>query len=87
MISSAIFITNDPEDIPRRAPTDKQMRVISTAEARQLFGTEAERLDGVSVSVHSLLCNNSAQRFMANQWLAYDPKQLYVNLTAPAECF
>ena len=50
MISTGIFITNDPEDVARRAPTDKEMRIISTVEARQMFGTEAERLDGVSVS-------------------------------------
>ncbi|KAH9941287.1 uncharacterized protein BXZ73DRAFT_42246 [Epithele typhae] len=48
MISSGIFITSDPADSPLRAPTDKQMRVISTAEAHQLFGAEAERMDGVS---------------------------------------
>ena len=55
MISTAIFITSEPEDAPLRAPTDKEMRVISTAEARQMFGTEAERMDGVSVSTHSEL--------------------------------
>ena len=50
IISSGAFITSDPKDIPSRAPTDQNMRVISTAEARQLFGAEADRLDGVSVS-------------------------------------
>ena len=50
IISSGVFITSDPKDIPARDPTDQNMRVISTSEARQLFGTEADRLDGVSVS-------------------------------------
>lgn len=49
MISSAVFIGNSPEEVAARMPTDQVMRVISTAEARQLFGTEAERMDGVSV--------------------------------------
>ncbi|KAI0634976.1 hypothetical protein C8Q77DRAFT_1171784 [Trametes polyzona] len=48
MISTAAFIENGPEAEARRVPTDKEMRIISTQEARQLFGTEAERLDGVS---------------------------------------
>ncbi|TBU47870.1 hypothetical protein BD309DRAFT_1050565 [Dichomitus squalens] len=48
ILSSAAFITNDPEEALLRAPTDKNMRVISTTEARQLFGTEADRLDGVT---------------------------------------
>ncbi|KAL1938799.1 hypothetical protein VTO73DRAFT_11179 [Trametes versicolor] len=48
MISSAAFIENGPEAEARRLPSDKDMRVISTEEARRIFGTEAERLDGVS---------------------------------------
>ncbi len=50
MISSAAFIENGPEAEARRLPSDKDMRVISTEEAHRIFGTEAERLDGVSVS-------------------------------------
>ncbi|KAH9855649.1 hypothetical protein C2E23DRAFT_866735 [Lenzites betulinus] len=48
MISTAAFIENGPEAEARRIPTDKEMRVISSDEARRLFGSEAERLDGVS---------------------------------------
>ncbi|KAI1798393.1 hypothetical protein LXA43DRAFT_968715 [Ganoderma leucocontextum] len=48
ILSSGVFITSDPKDISLRDPTDQNMRVISTAESRQLFGAEADRLDGVS---------------------------------------
>ncbi|KAI0674124.1 hypothetical protein C8Q78DRAFT_966787 [Trametes maxima] len=48
IISTAAFIENGPEAEARRIPGDKEMRVISTEEARRLFGTEAERLDGVT---------------------------------------
>ena len=49
MISSAVFIGNTPEEVAAREPSDRVMRVVSTAEARQLFGTDADRMDGVSV--------------------------------------
>ncbi|KAI0777523.1 hypothetical protein BD413DRAFT_467266 [Trametes elegans] len=48
MISTAAFIENGPEAEARRIPGDKEMRIISTEEAQHLFGTEAERLDGVT---------------------------------------
>ncbi|KAI0070552.1 hypothetical protein K474DRAFT_1653669 [Panus rudis PR-1116 ss-1] len=48
MTSKSIVIKNGPEEELKRRPTDKEMRIISTDEARQLFGTQAERLDGVS---------------------------------------
>ena len=51
MISSAAMIGNSPEEVAARMPTDKDMRIISTAEAQELFGSEAERLDGVTVSL------------------------------------
>lgn len=59
MISSAAFIENGPEAEARRLPSDKDMRVISTEEARRIFGTEAERLDGVSVSTFPLTCSSA----------------------------
>ena len=78
ILSSATFITSDPAEAALRAPTDKNMRVISTAEARQLFGTEADRLDGVTVSLYPSPNNHltHATPFVIPQWLAYDPKQL-----------
>ncbi|KAI0746550.1 hypothetical protein C8Q80DRAFT_1175836 [Daedaleopsis nitida] len=48
MISSAIFIGNQPEEVAAREPSDREMRVITTAEARQMFGMDADRIDGVS---------------------------------------
>lgn len=79
MISTAIFIENGPEAEARRLPTDKEMRIISTEEARRLFGTEAERLDGVSVSTLVFGMSGPKLNVPCLQWLANDPKQLYVS--------
>lgn len=50
IISTAIFIENGPVAQANRIPTDKDMRIITTAEAKRLFGVDAARLDGVTVS-------------------------------------
>lgn len=78
MISTAIFIENGPEAEARRLPTDKEMRIISTEEAHRLFGSEAERLDGVSVSTLVFGMSGPKLNVRCVQWLANDPKQLYV---------
>ena len=64
IISSGIFLTSGPTDELKRLPTDKDMRVIDTAEAKKLFGDRAQRLDGVTVRqvhvvlyVHVLICD------------------------------
>jgi hypothetical protein len=49
MISTAVQIENGPIGEAKRVPTDKEMRIISTATAKELFGVGAERLDGVTV--------------------------------------
>ncbi len=50
MISSGVIIDEDnPELKAARVPSDKDMRFISTAEARKLFGTGANRIQGVTV--------------------------------------
>ncbi|KAI0795666.1 hypothetical protein C8Q75DRAFT_863418 [Abortiporus biennis] len=46
--SSGVMIKNGPVAEAQRIPTDKDMRVIDTDEARKLFGEQAERLDGVT---------------------------------------
>lgn len=51
VISTGIFIQNGVDEASKRAPTDKEMRVIDPQTAKQLFGVQAERLDGVTVSV------------------------------------
>lgn len=38
-----------------RLPTDNEIRVINTREARRLFGTGAQLIDGVNVSLHRIL--------------------------------
>jgi hypothetical protein len=50
MVGSGYIINNGPEEVAKREPTDRDMRIISTKEARRLFGTFANRLDGVTVS-------------------------------------
>ena len=51
MSSTSIVIKNGIEEERKRRPTDKEMRIISTDEASKLFGTQADRLDGVTVSL------------------------------------
>ncbi|EGO00882.1 hypothetical protein SERLA73DRAFT_51542 [Serpula lacrymans var. lacrymans S7.3] len=46
--STAVKIANGAAAIASRLPTDKELRVISSKEARSLFGTKAEIIDGVS---------------------------------------
>ncbi|OCH84340.1 hypothetical protein OBBRIDRAFT_891849 [Obba rivulosa] len=48
MTSTAAQIQNGPVAEAARIPGDKEMQIISTSEARKLFGTEADRLDGVT---------------------------------------
>jgi hypothetical protein len=49
MTSPGINIENDPDKVAARQPTDKDMRIISTTEAKKLFGTGANRVQGVTV--------------------------------------
>ena len=51
MTSAGINIDNSPEMVAARRPTDKDMRIISTAEAKKLFGTSANRVQGVTVRI------------------------------------
>jgi hypothetical protein len=47
--SKGLFIENGKEAIASRLPTDEDIKVISTKQAKQLFGTEALTMDGVTV--------------------------------------
>lgn len=49
IISSGIYLTSGPADELKRLPTEKDLRVVNPDEARKLLGTQAERLDGVTV--------------------------------------
>jgi hypothetical protein len=49
MTSSGAIIENTAESVAARMPTDKDMRIISTSAARKLFGTGANRIQGVTV--------------------------------------
>ena len=51
MISTARRIVNGPVEVAKRVPTDKELRVISTTDAKTLFGSGADVLDGVTVGL------------------------------------
>lgn len=55
IVGSGYIVKNGAEEVAKREPTDKDMRVISTTDARRLFGTFANRLDGVTVSLPSYI--------------------------------
>jgi hypothetical protein len=52
IISTALRIANGPVEAKKRIPTDKELRIISTSEAKNLFGSGADVLDGVTVSLN-----------------------------------
>jgi hypothetical protein len=56
MTSMSQPIANEPEKVAARLPTDKEMRIISPNEAHQLFGTGANRVEGVTVRRHFRPC-------------------------------
>lgn len=47
--SPGINVSNTPEMVAARLPTDKDMRIINTSTAKKLFGTGANRVQGVTV--------------------------------------
>ena len=49
MISTAVRILTGPIEAAKRIATDKELQVISTADAKTLFGSGADVLDGVTV--------------------------------------
>ncbi|KAH7907338.1 hypothetical protein BJ138DRAFT_992229, partial [Hygrophoropsis aurantiaca] len=49
MTSTAVKIGNGKEMVEARIPGDAEMRIVSTAQAKALFGRSVELLDGVSV--------------------------------------
>lgn len=55
MISTAVRIANGPVEVAKRIPTDKELKVISTADAKTLFGSGADVLDGVTVRLVNLV--------------------------------
>jgi hypothetical protein len=64
MTSSGEIIELDPETVPGRQPTDKDMRIISTSAARKLFGTGANRIQGVTVRAFTALPETSPSRYL-----------------------
>lgn len=64
MTSTGLRAENTPENIATREPTDKDMRIISTREAEQLFGKRVWAVEGLSVclSLPSRLANRELKR-------------------------
>lgn len=54
MYSKGLFIENGKEAEASRLPTNEDIQVISTKEAKKLFGTGAQIMDGVSVRLAGL---------------------------------
>jgi len=50
--SKGLFIENGKEAILSRLPTDEDIRIISTKQAKQLFGTGATIMDGVTFFIN-----------------------------------
>ncbi|KAF8349216.1 hypothetical protein F5887DRAFT_1233451 [Amanita rubescens] len=50
--SKGLFIKNGAENEAARLPTDEDIKVISTKEAKKLFGTGAQIIDGVTFLVN-----------------------------------
>jgi hypothetical protein len=48
--SKGLFIKNGAVNEAARLPTDEDIKIISTKEAKKLFGTGAQIIDGVTVS-------------------------------------
>ena len=75
IISTALRIANGPIEAAKRIPTDKELRVISTTDAKTLFGSGADVLDGVTVRLVLLArrtillltnCESGMQTIQAN---------------------
>jgi hypothetical protein len=62
MTSSGAIIEDGKIDV--RLPSDKNMRIISTSAARKLFGTGANRIQGVTVRAFTTLPETSPSRYL-----------------------
>lgn len=56
MFSTGVFMESDPASWAGKDTTDREMRIVSTDEARVLFGNYGSRIKGVS-----FLCNDAMQ--------------------------
>lgn len=77
LTSSGAPIFNEPADVARRTPSDKDMQIISRERAADLFGSGAGWLDGTSVSPCSIFLSSILEPSIP-QFITTDPPQLYV---------
>lgn len=54
--SKALFIENGAEAEASRLPSKEDIHIVSTKEAKRIFGLSAQKLDGVSVSSTLIGC-------------------------------
>ena len=64
MSSTGAIIENTAESVAASIPTDKDMRIISTSAARKLFGTGANRIQGVTVRTFTALPGTPPSRYL-----------------------
>lgn len=66
MTSTGLRAENTPENIAIREPTDKEMRIISTREAEQMFGKRVWPVEGLSVCLRlpSQLANRELENLI-----------------------
>lgn len=76
ILSTALRIANGPIESAKRIPTDKELRIISTADAKTLFGSRADVLDGVTVSFAISSQSPIPSLTSCGKWYANDPNQL-----------
>jgi len=78
--SKALFIKEGQAAEQSRLPTQDEIRVISTKEAKRLFGTGAQTIDGVTVRFLSMLPSSQLPliSYPTFQFLVNDPPQLWV---------
>jgi hypothetical protein len=79
VISKGHWIENGQEKMDARLPSDKEIQVINTDTAKRLFGTGADRIDGMTVrdeatclgNIYLMATGSGWQMILAN--CAYAP--------------
>jgi hypothetical protein len=74
--STAVKIDNGAVAVASRLPTDRELRVISTDDARELFGASPVLIDGATVNTS--MFSHKFQFTYVSQWIVNDPPQLWV---------
>ena len=84
--STALRVANGPIEGAKRIPTDKNLRIISTSDAKKLFGSGADVLDGVTVSL-AILYLTTFPNSRDTEVVRKRPKPIVMFLSTPDETF